>query len=190
MSEVTVQFKNSIRGYNKKEVNDFLKNDIEVRLQQKSAEIANLQKQVADLEAKLEAVTGGDGNAEEKLDLYDKLMKKMNGDYENLLAPAIAKAKEIEEAAATESEIRLNQVQLDADGVYEKTSEKIAGTVSEKVTESVDENMDRIYAMMDEYVRSKSFSFRVARVLHRIGETAHNIGTAIKNVVAGQTKKA
>lgn len=189
MSEVTVQFRNSVRGYNKQEVNDFLKNDIEVRLQQKSVEIANLQKQVSELEAKLEAVTGGDANAEEKLDLYDKLMKKMNGDYENLLAPAIAKAKEIEENAVKESEIRMSQVRIDAEGLYEKTSDKIAGAVSEKVTESVDQNMDRIYEMMDEYVRSKSLATRFAKVLHKIGDSARTLTCAVRNVVLGQVKE-
>ena len=39
---------------------------------------------------------------EEKVELYDKLMKKMDGDYTNLLAPAIAKAKAIEEQAEKE----------------------------------------------------------------------------------------
>ena len=67
MSEISVQFKTALSGYNKKEVDAFLKDEIEVRLQQKSLQIAELQKQVSELEARLEVLTGGDLAVEEKV---------------------------------------------------------------------------------------------------------------------------
>ena len=102
MPEITVQFKNTLNGYNKQDVDRFLKEEIEPRLAQRSQEIAKLKQRVLELEARLKKLTGGDETVEQKAELYEKLMKKMDGDYENLLAPAIAKAKAIEEKANRE----------------------------------------------------------------------------------------
>ncbi len=152
MAEISVQFSNQINGYNKAEVNQFLK-DAEEKLQEKALALANLQQQVVNLEAKLNKITGGDASVEEKIELYDKLMKKMDGDYTNLLAPATAKAKAIEERAQTEYEIRIDQARYAAEGIYAATAERIAGVV--------DENMDRMYALLDQFIYSKTLPGRI-----------------------------
>ena len=177
MSEITVQFKNAINGYKKSEVDRFLKEEIEVRLQQKSAEIANLQKQVSDLEAKLSKLTGGDGSVEEKVELYDKLMKKMDGDYENLLAPAIAKAKAIEEKANKEYEIRMDQAKYAAEGIYTEAADRIAGVV--------DANMDRLYGLLDEFIYSKTIPGRIQTFVNNCKLAASKIANAISGAVQG-----
>lgn len=175
MPEITVQFKNAFNGYNKQDVDKFLKEEIEVRLQQKSAEIAGLQKQVAELEAKLRKLTGGDASVEQKVELYEKLMKKMDGDYENLLAPAIAKAKAIEAKAEREYKIRIDQAKYTADGIYAETAERIGAVLGE--------NMDRIYALIDDYIRSKTLRARIARLLKACGTATKKVAAVI---VAGQ----
>ena len=93
MAEISVQFKNQLNGYNKAEVDQFLK-VAEAKLEEKAIALASAQQQVADLEARLNRITSEDASVEEKIVLYDKLMKKMDGDYTNLLAPAIAKARQ------------------------------------------------------------------------------------------------
>lgn len=185
MAEVTVQFKNAINGYNKEQVDAFLKNDIEERLQKKSAEIASLTQKVSELEAKLESVSGGDETVGEKLNLYEKLMEKMNGDYENLLAPAVAKAKAIEEASIKECEIRMSQVQTDADGIYAVTSEKIA----EEIAGAVNSNLDRFYGLMDEYIHSRTIPVRIAKTIYNLKNNLGNFKTAVGNVVKKKLKK-
>ena len=93
MSEISVQFKNQLNGYNKSEV-DLLLKKIEGELQERAATIDAMQQQIEGLEAKLEeATTPEKVEAAEKIELYDKLMKKMDGEFRNLLAPAQAKAK-------------------------------------------------------------------------------------------------
>ena len=135
MAEFNVQFDNKAIGYNKKQVNQFVK-DAEAMLQERAAEMAKLQQQIVDLEARLSKITGDDTSVEEKVELYDKLMKKMDGDYNNILKPAIAKAKAIEEKAQAEYEVRMDQARATADGIYAETADRIAAVV--------DGNMDTI----------------------------------------------
>ena len=152
MSEISVQFRNKLNGYDKAEVNQFVK-VAEAKLQEKAVALANLQQQVAELEARLNKITGDDGSVEEKVALYDKLMKKMDGDYTNLLTPAIAKAKAIEEKAEKEYAIRIDQARYSAEGIYKEAADRIAGVV--------DDNMDRMYALLDDFIYSKTLPGRM-----------------------------
>ena len=152
MAEITVQFGNKLNGYNKKEVNQFVK-DAEAKLQEKAVEMANLQQQIVELEARLSKITGDDTSVEEKVELYDKLMKKMDGDYNNILKPALAKAKAIEEKAQAEYEVRMDQARATADGIYAEAADRIAAVV--------DGNMDRLYDLIDEFLYSKTLAGRV-----------------------------
>ncbi len=152
MAEIVVQFSNQRNGYDKNEVNQFVK-DAEAKLQEKALALATTQQQVAELEARIAKLTAGDLAVEEKAVLYDKLMKKMDGDYENLLRPAIAKAKAIEEKAETEYAVRMDQARAAAEDIYAVAVERIA--------ETVDENLDRVYALMDDFIYSKSLRGRV-----------------------------
>ena len=147
-----IQFNNQRNGYDKNQVNQFVK-DAEAKLQEKAAALANMQQQVIELEARLSKLTEGDVAVEEKVELYDKLMKKMDGDYENLLKPAIAKAKAIEEKAQREYEIRMDQARATADGIYAETADKIAAVV--------DSNMDRMYGLLEQYMYSKTLPGRI-----------------------------
>lgn len=161
MSEITVHFKNALNGYNRQDVDKFLKDEIEVRLRQKSAEIVELRKRVSELEAKLQKLTGGDTTVEQKIELYEKLMKKMDGDYENLLAPAVEKAKAIEYKANREYQIRIDQAKYTAEGIYRETADRLA--------ELIDRNLVRIYGLVDEYIRSKRLYARLLRALKTCG---------------------
>ena len=152
MAEISVQFKNKINGYDKVQVQEYAK-DKEARLQEKSIALANAQQKIEELEAKLTKITGADSTIEEKIELYDKLMKKMDGDYTNLLTPAIAKAKAIEEQAEKEYAIRIDQARYAAEGIYTETADRIAGVV--------DNNMDRLYNLLDEFLYSKTLPGRV-----------------------------
>ena len=152
MAEISVQFSNKLNGYDKAEVNQFVK-DAEAKLQEKAVALANLQQQVVELEARLNKLTGEDSSVEEKVELYDKLMKKMDGDYTNLLKPAIAKAKAIEEKAQREYEVRMDQARATADGIYVEAAERIANVV--------DDNMDRLYDLLDQFIYSKTLPGRV-----------------------------
>lgn len=152
MAEISVQFSNKLNGYDKTEVNQFVK-DAEAKLQEKAVALANLQQQVVELEARLNKITGADASVEEKVELYDKLMKKMDGDYNNLLAPAIAKAKAIEEKAQAEYEVRIDQARATADGIYVEAAERIANVV--------DDNMDRLYDLLDQFIYSKTLPGRI-----------------------------
>ena len=152
MSEITVQFKNQLNGYNKNEVDLVLKK-IEGELQQRAATIDAMQQKISGLETQLEqVVTPESVEATEKLELYDKLMKKMDGDFRNLLAPAQAKAKAIEEKALSDYELRIDQAREAADGIYAMAVDRIA--------EVVDSNMDRMYELLDNYIYSKSLPGR------------------------------
>ena len=123
------------------------------KLQEKAVALANLQQQVVELEARLNKITGADASVEEKVELYDKLMKKMDGDYNNLLAPAVAKAKAIEEKAQKEYEIRMDQARCTAEGIYAEAADRIADVV--------DANMDRLYGLLDQFIYSKTLVGRV-----------------------------
>ena len=156
MSEISVVFKNKLNGYDKRQVNEYIKS-LEGKLQEKSASLANLQQQVAEMEARLSKLTGDDASIEEKVELYDKLMKKMDGDYTNLLTPAIAKAKAIEADAEKEYAIRIDQAKYAAEGIYDKTADRIA--------EVVDANMDRLYELLDDFIYSKTLAGRVEQFI-------------------------
>lgn len=180
MAEITVQFRNKMNGYDKKEVDLFVK-DAEAKLQEKAAALANLQQQVSELEARLNKINGGEGTSvEEKVELYDKLMKKMDGDYNNLLAPAIAKAKAIEEQAQKEYEIRMDQARYSAEGVYAETADRIAGVV--------DANMDRLYSLMGDFIYSKSLIGRIEAFIKTCGVVSKKVVGAVGS--AAQVPKA
>ena len=156
MAEISVQFKNKINGYDKVEVQEYAKG-MEARLQEKSMALANAEQKIEELEARLNKIVGTDSSIEEKIELYDKLMKKMDGDYTNLLTPAIAKAKAIEEQAEKEYAIRIDQARYAAEGIYTETAERITGVVDT----AVNNNMDRIYNLLDEFIYSKTLPGRV-----------------------------
>ena len=156
MAEISVQFKSKINGYDKVEVQEYAKG-MEARLQEKSMALANAEQKIEELEARLNKIVGSDSSIEEKIELYDKLMKKMDGDYTNLLTPAIAKAKAIEEQAEKEYAIRIDQARYAAEGIYTETAERITGVVDT----AVNNNMDRIYNLLDEFIYSKTLPGRV-----------------------------
>ena len=156
MAEISVQFKNKINGYDKVEVQEYAKG-MEARLQEKSMALADAEQKIEELEARLNKIVGSDSSIEEKIELYDKLMKKMDGDYTNLLTPAIAKAKAIEEQAEKEYAIRIDQARYAAEGIYTETAERITGVVDT----AVNNNMDRIYNLLDEFIYSKTLPGRV-----------------------------
>ena len=156
MAEISVQFKNKINGYDKVEVQEYAKR-MEADLQTKSMALANAEQKIEELEARLNKIVGSDSSIEEKVELYDKLMKKMDGDYTNLLTPAIAKAKAIEEQAEKEYAIRIDQARYAAEGIYTETAERITGVVDT----AVNNNMDRIYTLLDEFLYSKTLPGRI-----------------------------
>ena len=163
MAEITVQFSNKLNGYDKSEVNEYVR-QAEARLQEKSIALANAQQQVEELVARLNKITSADASVEEKVELYDKLMKKMDGDYTNLLSPAIAKAKAIEAQARREYAIRIDQARYTAEGIYTETADRIAKTL--------DENLNRFYEMIDDYIDSKTMSGRVSVLVKKCKRAA------------------
>ena len=171
MSEISVQFGNQLNGYNKSEVNSFLQT-IEEKLQERAATIDSLQNQVADMQEKLDRAATVDAlDAAEKLELYDKLMKKMDGDYNNLLAPAVAKAKAIQEKAERDYEIRMDQARATADGIYELAADRIADVV--------DENMDRLYDLLDEFIYSKTLAGRIEKLVKGCGVVSSKVVSGV-----------
>ncbi len=153
MAENSNRIRNQFNGYNKQEVRAVLKNN-EAELQQRAATIDSLQQQIAVLEAKLEAARTPEAvEAAEKIELYDKLMKKMDGEFRNILGPAQAKAKAIELKATNDYEIRMDQARATADGIYELAADRIVAVV--------DQNMDRLYNLLDEFIYSKTLAGRV-----------------------------
>ncbi|MBE6552794.1 MAG: hypothetical protein E7666_00470 [Ruminococcaceae bacterium] len=179
MAEIAVHFRNKLNGYDKAEVNQFVK-DAEAKLQEKAAELANLQQQVADLEARLNKIVGEDGSVEEKVELYDKLMKKMDGDYTNLLTPAIAKAKAIEAKAEKEYAIRMDQARYSAEGIYKEAADRIAGVV--------DDNMDRLYDLLDQFIYSKTLPGRIKALITNCKLLTAKIGSGVQVVKAAPAK--
>ena len=179
MAVFNVQFDNAAIGYKKNQVNQFVK-DAEERMQQRAAEMAGLQQQIVDLEARLSKITGDDTSVEEKVELYDKLMKKMDGDYNNLLKPAIAKAKAIEEKAQAEYEIRMDQARATADGIYAETADRIAAVV--------DGNMDRIYDLIDQFLYSKTLPGRIEAFIADCKLLSEKVTEGLE-VLAGFPKK-
>ena len=112
-----------------------------------------------------------DESIEEKVELYDKLMKKMDGDYTNLLTPAIAKAKAIEEQAERDYALRMDQAQQAAQGIYAETADRITGVVDN----AVNNNMDRIYNLLDEFLYAKTLPGRVNAFINNCKATAAKV---------------
>ena len=179
MAEISVQFKSKINGYDKVEVQEYAKG-METRLQEKSMALANAEQKIEELEARLTKIVGTDSSIEEKIELYDKLMKKMDGDYTNILAPAIAKAKAIEEQAEKEYAIRIDQAHLAAQGIYTETAERISGVVDN----AVNNNMDRIYNLLDEFIYSKTLPGRMNAFVANCKAVAEKIKQAPANAAA------
>lgn len=179
MAEISVQFKSKINGYDKVEVQEYAKG-MEARLQEKSMALANAEQKIEELEARLTKIVGTDSSIEEKIELYDKLMKKMDGDYTNLLTPAIAKAKAIEEQAEKEYAIRIDQARYAAEGIYTETAERISGVVGT----AVNENMDRLYNLLDEFIYSKTLPGRVNSFVNNCKAVAEKIKKAPANAAA------
>ena len=173
MAEISVQFKNKINGYDKVEVQEYAKG-MEARLQEKSMALADAEQKIEELEARLNKIVGSDSSIEEKIELYDKLMKKMDGDYTNLLTPAIAKAKAIEEQAEKEYAIRIDQARYAAEGIYTETAERITGVVDT----AVNNNMDRIYNLLDEFIYSKTLPGRVNAFVNNCKAVAQKVKEA------------
>lgn len=179
MAEIVVQFSNQRNGYDKNEVNQFVK-DAEAKLQEKALALATTQQQVAELEARISKLTAGDLAVEEKAVLYDKLMKKMDGDYENLLRPAIVKARAIEARAETEYAIRMDQARAAAEDIYAVAVERIA--------ETVDENLARVYALMDDFIYSKSLRGRVEAFVGEVQYATVKLAESISKVSKASCK--
>lgn len=156
MAEISVQFKNKFNGYDKTQVEEYIR-VTESKLQETSSALAETQQQVAELEARLANLTNSEVAVEEKVELYDKLMKKMDGDYANLLAPAIAKAKAIEEKAEEEYAVRMDQARCTAEGIYTETADRIVGVVDG----AVNAKMDDLYNLIDAFLYRKTLAGRV-----------------------------
>lgn len=162
MAEISVQFKNKFNGYDKTQVEEYIR-VTESKLQETSAALAQSQQQVAELEDRLNNLTNSDVDVEEKVELYDKLMKKMDGDYANLLAPAIAKAKAIEEKADAEYAVRMDQARFAAEGIYTETADRIVGVVDGAVSAK----MDDLYNLIDAFLYRKTFAGRMKSFAER-----------------------
>lgn len=179
MAEISVQFRNKLNGYDKAEVDQFIK-AAEGKLQERAAEIANLQQQVVDLEARLNKITDNDASVEEKIELYDKLMKKMDGDYNNLLAPAVAKAKALTEQAEKEYAIRIDQARYTAEGIYHEAADRIVGVV--------DANLDRMYDLIDQFIYSKTLPGRIEAFVKNCKYLSAKVSDAAGVVAAAPAK--
>ena len=179
MAEISVQFKNKINGYDKVEVQEYAKG-METRLQEKSLALANAEQKIEELEARLNKIVSTDATVEEKIELYDKLMKKMDGDYTNLLTPAIAKAKAIEEQAEKEYAIRIDQARCAAEGIYTETAERITGVVDT----AVNNNMDRLYNLLDEFIYTKTLPGRINAFVTNCKAFAAKVKQAPANAAA------
>ena len=171
MADLSVQFTNKLNGYDKNEVDEFVK-AAESKLQEKAVELSELQSQVAELEGRLTKFVGTDMSVEEKVATYDKLMKKMDGDYKNLLAPAIAKAKSIEDKAEKEYQVRIDQARYAADGIYKEAADRIAGVV--------DENMDRVYGLIGDFLKTQTLPGRIKTLVKGCKATGIKAAVATK----------
>ncbi len=162
MAEVVTMFRNKMNGYNKEEVNLYVK-DREEKLQEKDATITSLNEQVAELQkqlaeaqeaAKLAAKAPApvpaedsdpilDAEIAEKAEKFDLLMKRW-GDEE--MGPAIAKKKVI-----------LEEAERAADVFYEKSAEKVAACLDADFAKLA----EALRADLDAYLYSKSLAGRV-----------------------------
>ena len=162
MAEVVTMFRNKMNGYNKEEVNLYVK-DREEKLQEKDATITSLNEQVAELQkqlaeaqeaAKLAAETPAPAPAEdsdpildaeiaEKAEKFDLLMKRWG---EEEMGTAIAKEKGI-----------LEEAERAADVFYEKSAEKVAACLDADFAKLA----EALRADLDAYLYSKSLAGRV-----------------------------
>ena len=162
MAEVVTMFRNKMNGYNKEEVNLYVK-DREEKLQEKDATITSLNEQVAELQkqlaeaqeaAKLAAEAPApapavdsdpilDAEIAEKAEKFDLLMKRW-GDEE--MGPAIAKKK-----------VNLEEAERAADVFYEKSAEKVAACLDADFAKLA----EALRADLDAYLYSKSLAGRV-----------------------------
>ena len=162
MAEVVTMFRNKMNGYNKEEVNLYVK-DREEKLQEKDATITSLNEQVAELQKQLaEAQEAAklaseapapvpavdsdpilDAEIAEKAEKFDLLMKRW-GDEE--MGPAIAKKKVI-----------LEEAERAADVFYEKSAEKVAACLDADFAKLA----EALRADLDAYLYSKSLAGRV-----------------------------
>ena len=140
---------------------------------------------MAELEERLARVSGGSATVEEKVALYEQLVKKMDGDYKKLLTPAIAKAKAIEQKAEQEYAQRIDQARYTAGGVYEEAADRIADAVNCAVNDS----MDRIYEMLDAYLESRTVGGRIKGFFGDCVETVESTGAKVKKAIAGDCAK-
>ncbi len=152
MAEYFVEFKSKLNGYDKKEVDRFVR-DAEAKIKENAVTINDLQNRVVELETRLHNLTGSDASVEEKVILYDKLMKKMEGDYSKILEPAVTKAKTIKVKAESEYALRMDQAKYVAEGIYKD--------VSERMTQVIDHHMDGVFDRLDKYFYSRSLPGRI-----------------------------
>ena len=178
MAEISVQFKNKFNGYDKAQVGEYIR-VTEGKLQETSRELAQTQREVEVLENRIATMTAGNTSVEEKIALYDKLMKKMDGDYANLLAPAIAKAKAIEQKAEAEYAVRIDQARFAAEGIYTETADRIAGVVDNVISLK----MEDVYQRIDAFLYSKTLA-------GRIKSFARACSASTKKVFAAASKKS
>lgn len=174
MSEISANFTKKKNFYLKDDVDRYV-TAVEKKLSEKDEKLDSLTKKVAVLEGKVHSMTNGDASLEEKVELYDKLMKKMGDDYQNLLTPAIAKAKLIEEDAEKEAALRIDQAKYSADGIYDKAADRIA--------ETVDANMDRLYDLLDQFIYSKTLAGRVETLVVGCRAVSKKIASGISKAV-------
>ena len=171
MAENSIQIRNALNGYNKEEVKRVLKNN-EAELQRRAVEIDSLQQEIKVLEAQLEAARTPEAvEAAEKIELYEKLMAKMDGDFRKILGPAQAKAKAIELKATSDYEMRMDQARATADGIYELAADRIVAVV--------DQNMDRLYNLLDEFIYSKSLAGRVESFIRTCDKVSLKLAAGI-----------
>lgn len=181
MAEVVTMFRKKMNGYNKEEVNLYVK-DREEKLQEKDATITSLNEQVAELQkqlaeaqeaAKIAAETPApavesdpilDAEIAEKAEKFDLLMKRW-GDEE--MGPAIAKKKVI-----------LEEAERAADVFYEKSAEKVAACLDADFAKLA----QALRADLDAYLYSKSLPGRVKtcvdyskRISAKIAEGLHTL---------------
>lgn len=171
MADISVQFTNKLNGYDKNEVDEFVK-AAESKLQEKAVEVSDLQNRVSELENRITKLVGTDVSVEEKVETYDKLMKRMDGDYKKLLAPAIAKAKSIENKAEKEYQIRIDQARYAAEGIYKEAADRIAVVV--------DENMDRVYGLIGDFLKTQTLTGRIKTFVKGCKNTSVKLVVATK----------
>ena len=150
MAEISVQFKNKINGYDKVEVQEYAKG-MEARLQEKSMALANAEQKIEELEARLNKIIGTDSSIEEKVELYDKLMKKMNR-----TAGAIGFAVYLDRLSAYSEGWDVDTLLLTGDaGPAEilTAAETLPGTVLAAKTEPADRTWKRKAILEDGEVR-------------------------------------